>query len=102
MAAIVTSILIWLSGCDEPPPPPDPYLHKQTDGIKPDGAKEIPRQRFSFEYHGRFEGGYGGHRHDIMVITDTKTGRKYLSITGAGTTELSDEKQGRTNVTTED
>ena len=46
---------------------------------------------FTAEFRGEFNGGFQNHIRQIFVLTDTETGRKYLTVTGCGTCELSQE-----------
>ena len=56
-------------------------------------------KQFSAEFKGEFSGGFQNHVRQIFVLTDGQTGRKYLTITGCGVTELyretREEKVGR-------
>lgn len=52
----------------------------------PEAASEGPR--FKAESVGYFKAGYEKNIREILVLTDRKTGRQYLAVTGCGTTEL--------------
>jgi len=94
---------IVIPGCDEgPPTPPDPRWIKKDDGIVGPDTKEAAPQRFKASTHGYFFGGFNENRREIFIVTDTKTGREYLSITGCGVTELHPERIGKTTVQKEE
>ena len=88
-------VLLFLSGCDGMPQPP-PELQKTI--VQPSEQST----RFSIESQGTFNAGYDSHVREILVITDKKTGKEYLTITGCGTTELWSETRstGKTTTTT--
>ena len=65
-------------------------------------AEQTATKRFTAEYQGKFNAGYGSHERAILVITDTTTGRKYLAITGCGVTELFTEGSGKNAHTVEE
>lgn len=46
------------------------------------------QNRFLVESYGAIHAGYGDHMREILIITDSKTGKQYLTVTGCGTTEL--------------
>lgn len=83
------------SGCENPQAP---------DSRVP--VFEVPKQqvegaRFKVERHGKFKAGYEENEREILVITDSTTGRQYIGITGVGVTELHQEKSGDSTVTKE-
>jgi hypothetical protein len=47
----------------------------------------IDTKRFSVQSFGTFNAGYGHNTREILEIVDTKTGHKYIGITGVGITE---------------
>lgn len=49
--------------------------------------------RFAVERHGRFRGGYGDHVREIFIITDKRTRKAYLAITGCGVSEIFEESR---------
>jgi uncharacterized protein YcfL len=51
-------------------------------------SKTNTSKRFSVESQGGFNAGYSNHEREILIITDTETGKKYLGITGVGVTEM--------------
>ena len=88
-------LLLALAGCD--------------DGTAPDGTKavdKVPKQlvegsRFKVESQGEFKAGYDNTVREILIITDTKTGKEYLGITGVGVSELMRESDGENTFTRE-
>ncbi len=58
--------------------------------------------RFTAESQGAFKAGYGDHTREILLITDTRTGKKYLAVTGCGVTELWQETEGKHTRTVEE
>ncbi len=77
---LIAAICLAVTSCE-----PDKFEQPVT------APAEGPHQRFQAELQGRFYAGYGNHQRDIMLITDTSTGKKYLAITGVGVTELWEE-----------
>lgn len=73
----------------------------RTEEIKVSRALEQQTEdadlRFTAVAHGYFNGGFENHKREIFIVTDNETGKKYLTITGAGVTELWEETE--TNVT---
>lgn len=75
---VILLAALALCGCE-----PDAY---QAQVVAP---AEGPRpERFRIELQGRFNAGFDNHRRDILILTDTTNGHKYLGITGVGITEL--------------
>ncbi len=58
--------------------------------------------RFNVQSQGAFEAGYGNHPREILILTDTKTGKQYLAVTGCGTTEMHTEGSGKNAHTVEE
>ena len=50
--------------------------------------------RFTVASYGTFDAGLHNNTREILIVTDTKTHKQYLAITGCGTTELYTETQG--------
>ena len=67
-----------LVGCDETPKGAERAIY---DAPQSEG-------RFTIESHGKFKAGYQSNTREILILTDTKTGRQYLGITGVGVSEL--------------
>ena len=44
--------------------------------------------RFTVESHGKVCAGYREEPHELLIILDQQTGKKYLGITGVGMVEL--------------
>lgn len=82
-----------LAGCDDTPVEAVPAPAAVING------GDAHTNRFAVQSFGRFNGGYANHSREIFVITDTKTGAEYLTVTGCGTTELWTETK-RTGKTT--
>ncbi len=47
----------------------------------------IDNKRFNVQSLGTFNAGYNNNKREILEIMDTKTGHKYIGITGVGITE---------------
>lgn len=56
-----------------------PAAETQTQPLNP---------RFKIESYGSFDAGYSNNKREILIVTDTVTGKSYLGITGVGVTEL--------------
>ena len=94
MKTVMLVVLLMVCGCDDGVPVIEKKVH--ADNEKPLTA------RFSVESQGKFRAGYGDHEREVMIITDTKTHRQYLVITGCGVTEMWQETCGKTVVTREE
>lgn len=87
----------WMLGCGDRSP-----AKPRTEQL--DVARAIEKQveegplRFTVEANGFFHGGYENHKREIFVITDRRTGKEYLAITGAGVTELWTEEETHTRL----
>ena len=64
--------------------------------------QQVEGARFAVERCGSFQAGYGNNVREILIITDSSTGKKYLAITGTGVTELHTEKSNNNTVTKEE
>lgn len=53
------------------------------------GISENKTARFMVTSYGRFKAGHNDNDREIMVVTDSETGQKYLFLTGCGGTEMS-------------
>lgn len=95
MKYLVIAMLFMLTGCGDDGVP---QLKKEV----PIPAEKVLSTRFTVESQGRFDAGYGSNTREILIITDTKTKRQYLAITGCGTTELMQETVGKTTITKEE
>lgn len=82
-----------LSGCEEGQP-------AATQPAKKDLTLAWRNDRFEVVSYATFEAGYNDNKREILVITDTDTGRQYLAVTGCGTTELHTVTERHGNVTT--
>ena len=58
-------------------------------------------QRFTVMSYGEFRAGFEGNIREIVIVTDTETGHKYIGITGVGITELRSETETTTSVDAE-
>lgn len=56
--------------------------------VTPPIAVEKAPDRFKIESQGYFNAGHQNNSREILIITDIKTGKEYLGITGVGVTEL--------------
>lgn len=99
-ALVLTSFLFLamifgLSGClDEADEIP-----KAKGGRMPEDTKATEAQkgkRFKVESQGWFKAGTNDTPREIVIVTDIKTGKEYLGITGVGISEL--VKQGKSTV----
>ena len=73
---------------------------KPLETLKTDSGADS--KRFKVVSHGMFEAGYRSNQREILIITDTKTNRQYLAITGCGVTELILKHEGDQTVTREE
>jgi len=87
LALIITLAMIITGGCDlqdaergavEPRPIRGQGVSETEPGV----------ERFTIESHGKFHAGFGNNEREILLITDRKTGKVYLGITGVGISEL--------------
>ena len=94
MKKILPLLFLFLVGCGD-------------DGV-PRVEKGIPRPvektttRFTVESQCKFDAGYGDNVREVLIVTDTQTGHRYLAITGCGVTELHKETTGKVTVTREE
>ena len=59
------------------------------DGVNIKVAEsDKPSERFAVESFGTFRAGSRDSRREIVVLTDSESGRKYLFVTGCGGTEM--------------
>ena len=58
--------------------------------------------RFTVASYGTFCAGYSNNVREILIVTDTKTKKQYLAITGCGTTELRTETHDKIITTVEE
>ncbi len=89
MAVMVFFVLITLTitGCkSEPTSRP----HTRLDQFENSG-------RFNVESHGSFYAGHSDNRREIVIITDSKTKKSYIGVTGVGVTELYEVSDGETS-----
>lgn len=77
--------IVLLAGCN----PPSPF---QTP---------INKGRMTQVSHQGFTDLRGYHR-DVLILRDTKTGKEYLAVMGAGVTDIHFEQQGKYQVEVED
>lgn len=94
--AIAMSALV-LSACG---PNPNMPMHEQTDSAKAVGINT--NLRFRVERVGVFRDdlAYDAKR-GIYVITDTKTGKEFVGISGVGISELGSHSSGKSRVSDE-
>ena len=82
MLALMGFCSIMLGGCTEE------YRRAQEQKQIPVADQtvqaEVGGKRFHAAFHGEFKGGYDNNIRHIFVITDSKTGKQYLTITGCG------------------
>jgi len=96
MKKVCVLLLLALAGCDEG--------NLAVDGEKP--VEKLPAHlvegsRFRVESQGEFRAGFDDNKREILIITDTKTGKEYLGITGVGISELRSESDGENTHTKE-
>lgn len=102
MKRLMLLLLVFVGGCL-----PEEQNEKLPVARAAKNQVEKGPLRFTVEAQGYFEGGYGGHKREIFIVTDRETGKQYLSITGAGVTELWTEttmktdSKGNTSLSTE-
>jgi len=75
LARVVVVIAIVLCGCTDESNIP---VKRNTEKLE---------SRFSIESKGSFSAGYQHQSREVLILTDSKTGRQYLLVTGCGATE---------------
>jgi predicted small lipoprotein YifL len=90
LTIISAAAVVALTGCkeDEPTAPPDPDATVRVDNAP---VSQVEGARFKVATHGTFQA--VSYTREILVITDTKTGQKFLGITGVGVSELRRESE---------
>lgn len=93
-------VIVLLGGCTEE------YRRAQEQKQIPVADQtvqaEVGGKRFRAAFHGEFKGGYDNNIRHIFIITDSKTGKQYLTITGCGVTELRTVADDDSSVTLEE
>ena len=97
--AIIIAASLIIAGCGDPPHEDPKVKGKEYNEhghplIRDNG-------RFAIEAQTRFRAGFNDNIRDILIITDRKSGHRYLAITGCGITELRQEtrRSGKTSTT---
>lgn len=49
---------------------------------------EVSVGRFKIESQGSFNAGHNNNKREILLITDSETGKRYLAVTGCGVSEM--------------
>lgn len=94
-AVIIAAML--LSACG---PSVDMPMYEQTD--RPSGMGINNDGRFKVERVGVFKDNLAyNDKRGIYVITDTKTGREYLGVSGIGVSDLASHPSGKVNISDE-
>lgn len=85
-------IALLLTGCNQ-------STNSQRDVVQNKVSKAIEARspRFICTSYGSFHGGYGDHEREIFIITDSKSGKQYLAVTGTGVAEIFTETTTTTN-----
>lgn len=84
MKYLLLIIPLLLAGCEPTPSLP----------VKQNVTVEKPLQdQFTIESFGKFHAGYGDNEREIIVITDTKTGKRYLGITDTGLMKMVEDDE---------
>ena len=93
-------VVVFVGGCTEE------YRRAQEQKQIPVADQtvqaEVGGKRFRAAFHGEFKGGYDNNVRHIFIITDSKTGKQYLTITGCGVTELRTVTDDDSSVTLEE
>lgn len=104
MKPLLILLAIGLAGC-EPPEQLPARLKAEREAQKPIqihgeqiSETEPGIKRFDIKSHGKFRAGFDNGLREILMITDRKTGKEYLGITGVGITELRHETETKTTV----
>ncbi len=87
MAVAIALILMTMVGCKSEP---SSRPHTRLDQFENSG-------RFNVESHGSFYAGHRDNRREIVIITDSKTKKSYIGVTGVGVTELYEVSDGETS-----
>jgi len=83
IGTLLVFTVLLLSGCQDP----EDEI-KTAKAAKPVEAPSATGARFVIEKHGWFKAGHQDNPREILIITDTKTHKEYLGVTGVGITEL--------------
>src|SRR3990172_7825846 len=91
-AAVACSALFGVTGCG---PEIAPDKHVEVYSVP---AQQIEGARFKVETAGKFRAGFENNVREILIISDTATGRKYIGVTGAGGTGPRSETEITTSI----
>jgi hypothetical protein len=80
-------VIIGVVGCDDKKAPTDVEIKP-----RPIPLEQPSQKRFVIESQGSVEAGYNNCVREVLIITDTKTGRTYLAVTDCGITSLQEDQ----------
>lgn len=83
---LILGLILAAGGCEDAKDPRQIPVTEQKAATPI--VVETPTPRFKVESQGYFEAGLENHKREIIIITDTKTGKEYLGITGVGVSEM--------------
>lgn len=92
-ALFLVTMVLTLIGCEKIETPASDIKGKViiSGGFRVPHAEWKPTDRFSIEYQQSFWAGFGDNIRSVLILTDKKTGRQYVAITGCGVSELRTE-----------